>query len=248
MVSHTSISTEDGQAIPVEIIIKSIRSRYRISVSEKGVRLVLSRSSRSDAGKILEKHARWIRNHYAKMKDSVLEYRIADGSEIPFRGCKCLLKISSGENSIAFDSDRYTLEMQVSDPAPENLRSRLRLWYLSQSANFAKILSVRLDAVGKFDVRRIVLKDMSTRWGTCCRKRRIITLNWRLILAPDDIYEYVFYHELAHFKVPGHGREFWSWMDTILPGSSSRRSWLNKNGYALLHFLSEDRLSPERIL
>jgi len=97
-------------------------------------------------------------------------------------------------------------------------------------------------------MERLVLKDMSTRWGTCCRKRKIITLNWRLILAPDDVYEYVFLHELAHFRVPGHGRRFWEYMEVSFPGTASRRTWLNRNGHALLHFLSEEKLSPERIV
>ncbi|MFZ2653381.1 MAG: YgjP-like metallopeptidase domain-containing protein [Victivallales bacterium] len=247
-ISHATLSAADGIDIPVEINVRHIRSRYRITVSEKGARLAISPSLAMESGKILRKHASWIGKHYLSLKDSVLDPNLSDGSEILFKGERMRLGISEGENSVSYDSENDVLQFCVPRNGREDIRDRLRLWYLSQSANFAKILAARWCVSGKFKIDKLVLKDMSTRWGTCCSRRKIITLNWRLILAPDGIYEYVLLHELAHLKVPGHGREFWNYMETILPGASIKRSWLNKNGYPILRFLSERRLSPERIM
>ncbi|HCE42642.1 MAG TPA: hypothetical protein DET40_03750 [Lentisphaeria bacterium] len=244
-----TLSTDNGLDIPVEINVRHIRSRYRITISEKGARLTISPSLVTESEKILRKHAGWIRKHYQSMRNSVLDSNLVDGSVIFFKGERLTLGISEGDNAVSYDAGRDVLQFCVPDKDPENVRDRLRLWYFSQSANFAKILGARwCCGSGKFRIDRLVLKDMGTRWGTCCSRQRIITLNWRLILAPDEIYEYVLLHELAHLKVPRHGKDFWDYLETISPGASVKRSWLNKNGYPILHFLSERRLSPERIM
>ncbi len=242
------VLSADGIDVPVEIVLKPIRSRYRLSISEKGARLSIHPRFAGDADGIIGKHAKWIRNHFLKLKESAPASEIADGSEIPFLGRKCRLEISPGENIVSYDRENSVLHMRLSDSNPENLKNRLCLWYLSQSANFARILAGRLGAVDKFGVTRIVLKDMRTRWGTCCHRRKIVTLNWRLILAPEEIYEYVFMHELAHLKVAGHGRGYWNYVESLLPGALEKRYWLNRNGHPLMSFLPGRRISPERVL
>lgn len=57
------------------------------------------------------------------------------------------------------------------------------------------------------------LRDMKTRWGTCVPAKKRIWLNLRLALYPEECLEYVVVHELVHFLVPGHGPEFWKYMD-----------------------------------
>ena len=67
-------------------------------------------------------------------------------------------------------------------------------------------------------------------------------------MAPDEIFEYVLVHELAHLEVAGHGRDFWNHVEDILPGSLMKRKWLSKNGFPLLRFLGDYKLSAERIM
>jgi hypothetical protein len=238
-----------GRDIPVEIAVKPVRSGYRLAMSEHGVRLVIAKSRLHEAGDILNRHSRWISGHYEKIRRNVSEIpEIADGADIPFRGGKCLLNII-GENGNAFyDGDRSLLQLYAVGNDAENIRSRLRLWYFAQSADFAKKLCLKWKVRERFGVRRIVLKDLRTRWGTCNIRDKSIILNWRLIMAPDDIFEYVLVHELAHLEVAGHGSDFWNYVEDILPDSPVKRKWLNKNGFPMLRFLGEYKLSSERIM
>lgn len=238
-----------GREIPVELILKPIRSRYRLAMSEHGIRLVIPKSRLNEASEILTRHSKWISTHYEKIIRHVREIPgIANGAEIPFRGGKCLLKTVGGHGSAFYDADNSLLQLYIAGNDAEDMRNRLCLWYFAQSANFAKELCLKWNVREKFGVRKIVLKDLRTRWGTCNIRSKAIILNWRLVMAPDEIFEYVLIHELAHLEVLGHGRDFWNHVEDILPGSHVKRRWLNKNGFPLLRFLGDYKLSAERIM
>lgn len=239
----------DGREIPVEISVKPIRSRYRLAMSELGVRLVIPKSRLHEASDILNRHSKWISSHYEKISRHVREIpQISDGADIPFRGGKCFLKIIAGNNNASYDRDSSILQFCVPVNDAENIKARLCLWYFAQSANFAKTLCLKWNVKERFGAGRIVMKDLRTRWGTCNIRSKSIILNWRLIMAPDDIFEYVLVHELAHLEVTGHGRDFWNHVEALLPGSLVKRRWLNKNGFPLLRFLGDYKLSAERIM
>ena len=79
----------------------------------------------------------------------------------------------------------------------------------------------------------VKLRDQTTRWGSCSRSTGNISINFRLLLAPDEIRDYVIIHELAHLKYPNHSERFWRLVGTAIPDYKERRRWLNKNGNAL---------------
>lgn len=71
------------------------------------------------------------------------------------------------------------------------------------------------------------LRDMKTRWGSCNIQKKRIWLNIQLAAYPRECLEYVVTHELVHFLVPGHGKEFWSYMDRFFPEWRRVRKELN---------------------
>jgi predicted metal-dependent hydrolase len=76
---------------------------------------------------------------------------------------------------------------------------------------------------------RVVIKDMRTRWGSCGPDRRM-NLNWRLVLAPEPIIDYVLAHELTHIEVPNHSRAFWRKVARACEHASASRKWLRVHG------------------
>lgn len=79
---------------------------------------------------------------------------------------------------------------------------------------------------------RITIRDQKTRWGSCSTKGNL-NFNWRLILAPEEVLDYVVVHELAHRKEMNHSERFWREVEKILPDYRSRRLWLKQNGSIL---------------
>ena len=75
----------------------------------------------------------------------------------------------------------------------------------------------------------ITVREQKTRWGSCSAKGNL-NFNWKLVLMPEEILDYVVVHELAHRLQMNHSTEFWDEVDKILPDYRKRRQWLKENG------------------
>jgi predicted metal-dependent hydrolase len=83
--------------------------------------------------------------------------------------------------------------------------------------------------------RRIEIRDQRTRWGSCS-PRGTLCFNWRLVLAPFEVLDYVVVHELCHLREPNHSPRFWGLVATRRPGWREQRDWLHIHGPELLAF------------
>lgn len=81
----------------------------------------------------------------------------------------------------------------------------------------------------KVDYNRITIRAQKTRWGSCSAKGNL-NFNWKLMLAPGEILDYVVVHELAHRIEMNHSPRFWQQVAQILPDYKARRNWLKENG------------------
>lgn len=81
--------------------------------------------------------------------------------------------------------------------------------------------------------KRITIRDQKTRWGSCSVKGNL-NFNWRLILAPAEVLDYVVVHELAHLKEMNHSGRFWKQVETVMPDFAKHRLWLKQNGDMLM--------------
>jgi predicted metal-dependent hydrolase len=87
--------------------------------------------------------------------------------------------------------------------------------------------------------RVVRIRDLRSRWGSCSASRAI-SLNWRLILAPDGVFEYVVAHELCHLRHGGHGMAFWSLVRASVQDADERRKWLRDNQEWMMELLRDD--------
>lgn len=79
---------------------------------------------------------------------------------------------------------------------------------------------------------RIAIRDQRTRWGSCS-SRGTLSFNWRLVLAPLEVAEYVVVHELCHLREPNHSPRFWQLVAAARPGYREQRRWLAEHGWEL---------------
>lgn len=79
---------------------------------------------------------------------------------------------------------------------------------------------------------RIAIRDQRTRWGSCS-SRGTLSFNWRLVLAPPEVAEYVVVHELCHLREPNHSPRFWQLVAAARPGYREQRRWLAEHGWEL---------------
>ena len=81
--------------------------------------------------------------------------------------------------------------------------------------------------------KRLVIKDTSSRWGSCSSDG-VVMFSWRLVMAPPEIQHYVVAHELAHLHHLDHGAKFWTEVARLTPHRARAEAWLRLHGPALL--------------
>jgi predicted metal-dependent hydrolase len=82
---------------------------------------------------------------------------------------------------------------------------------------------------------RITIRDQRTLWGSCS-SAGALSFNWRLILAPLAVLEYVVVHELCHLRIRGHSPRFWRLVERARPMFREERDWLRDHGWELLAY------------
>jgi predicted metal-dependent hydrolase len=87
--------------------------------------------------------------------------------------------------------------------------------------------------------RRIRIGAQRTLWGSCTPSGTL-SFNWRLVLAPSDVVDYVVVHELCHVRVPNHSPSFWTLLEQHRPHWRDQRAWLHDHGPELLAFRPSD--------
>jgi hypothetical protein len=84
-------------------------------------------------------------------------------------------------------------------------------------------------------VNRIQIRDQRTRWGSCSPAGNL-SFNWRLVLAPFEVLDYVVVHEVCHLREANHSRRFWRLVETRRPEWREQKAWLDAHGPELLAF------------
>lgn len=81
-------------------------------------------------------------------------------------------------------------------------------------------------------INAIRIKNNSSNWGSCSKKRNV-NLSVRLLLAPEQVLDYVIVHELSHLKEMNHSPRFWKIVSSIMPEYKKYELWLKNNGHML---------------
>lgn len=113
------------------------------------------------------------------------------------------------------------------------IQKELQEWYIRQAK---EIITNRLVYHAKrmnASYTSVRFSDTKSKWGTCFHDNSL-QFNWRLVMAPLLVIDYVIIHELVHTTEKNHGRDFWSKVRLFTPAYRQHREWLTKNGHSLI--------------
>ncbi|RDU60837.1 M48 family metallopeptidase [Helicobacter sp. MIT 14-3879] len=192
-----------------QIITKNIKSLI-LRVDKNGIIKVSAPKNynRKYINDFVESNRQWIE----KRINNIPKYN--NGSKIYYFENEFLLTIES-----SFKNEFIELEnnLIIKIKNKENIKKMILKWYKQKSKNLIEsILQTYQDKIGR-EVKKVRLRDMSTKWGSCNYSTAVITLNSTLFLKPKICFEYVLLHELIHLVHPNHGKGFYSMLDSLMP-------------------------------
>jgi predicted metal-dependent hydrolase len=220
-------------------IRRSDRARHaRIVVDASGVEVVVPRRMAlrhvepfvREKGPWIERTLRRYREAERALPVAVLE----TGGSVPYLGQELLLRVSVEPGRVRDHVARRgdVLHVKVGEPGEHSVRYALERWYRKR----ARIeVAARLDAATRragTSYTRLTIRGQRTRWASCS-SNGAMSFNWRLLLAPAAILDYVVEHEVAHLEVLDHSPRFWRLLASRCPDYKQHERWLKRNGAAL---------------
>ena len=106
-------------------------------------------------------------------------------------------------------------------------------WYRARAGEHLADCVERWSKVASLTPEEILVRDQRRRWGSCSTDGTI-RFNWRIVMAPPELMDYLVLHELVHLRIRNHSPAFWSEMARLMPDCKARRSNLREIGPRLV--------------
>jgi predicted metal-dependent hydrolase len=214
------VVAEPVPTLPPYTIRRSARARRsRLTLTDTGDVVVVlpTRAAQREADYLVGRHTTWIDWQQKRLaaRRAALASRptLAVGRLLSVGGINRVVRVGN-------ERERAALERRLRREAWEAITARV--------AALGPIVGVT--------VRGIMVRDQRTRWGSASRTGTL-SFNWRLILCPPSVLEYVVVHELAHLRLAGHSTRFWALVERHFGDPRPARRWLREHHDEILHAL-----------
>ncbi|HEY4915715.1 MAG TPA: SprT family zinc-dependent metalloprotease [Solirubrobacteraceae bacterium] len=220
--------SSSAQAPPIPYTIRrSARARrVRVNVhAHTGVEVVLpQRAPERAAAAAVSELRPWIERRLREARE-VLDRVAARAGTVPYLDSSLELIVEPGRERVHRDGVRLLVPAGDSRPALE------RFYRRSARVEIAPRLDRAAAAAGS-SYTGLDIRGQRTRWASCSSNGRM-SFNWRLLLAPERVLEYVVWHEVCHLEILDHSPRFWALVAQRWPGYQHDRAWLRAHGATL---------------
>ncbi len=224
-------------------VVRSSRKTVSVIVdpAEGVVVRAPQRVNESQIQEIVLKKAPWILEKMKTVRELVgfpSKKEFVSGESFLYLGRHYRLKVFKAKeksSKVSLVGGRF--KMCVDSSLNEEMRERavrdaLLEWYVAHANQHLRervgVYSSKVDV----NPSGIVVKRQLRRWGSCT-KNKVVAFNWKIIMAPLSVVDYVVVHELCHMRMRDHSPDFWVLLRSIMPDYEERRAWLRVNGRRL---------------
>jgi len=231
-----AIITIAGQQVPYRVRISTRARRLRLTVSNGEVSVTLPKGvPRCEAEKMLHQHSAWLMNQLERATRTKTPAKTLPADVILLRGeaKKVVIREESERQSrvrVEEGADRLVIYTPLG--TRKSGRSLAVPWLKARAREEISAAAQKWAGRMGLSYRALSIRDQKTRWGSCS-SRGTLSFNWRLLMAPPAILEYVVIHELAHLKQPNHSKAFWQLTGQYYPDYKKARAWLRSNASLL---------------
>lgn len=226
-------------------IIKSDRRTMALQVNRQGeisVRIPKGYSYQ-EGHELAEKNKSWLYAQVKKVRENYCvqeAFEWKEGAFILLHGEQRTLHVRPDYKKTVFKVQETGEALSVSGPvqalhgadAGNIVKEVMQQWYRKKARVYLEEKTADWAAVMNVSYKKIAIRDQATRWGSCSAGGNL-NFNWRLVLLPEKLADYVVVHELAHRIQMNHSKAFWEVVERELPDYQLRRKELKSYGLKL---------------
>ncbi|SNR42515.1 hypothetical protein SAMN06266787_1022 [Halorubrum ezzemoulense] len=225
--------TLQRENVAYEVRHSAEATQPRIDVDLHGVRVVLPEDSTTAPQELLKENAVWIlekKQKYDAYREQIPDREFEEGERFPYLGEQYKIVVEQRSSSQVIENEfwlaRHHVEQTSLKRALETLyRRKARERFENRADHFAEEMGVEYD--------KIEVRNQRTKWGSCSTTGTL-GLNWRLMMAPPEVVDYIVIHELAHLQEQNHTDEFWSLVAEYDSEYEKHAYWLDANSTQLV--------------
>jgi predicted metal-dependent hydrolase len=217
----------------VEPVVYQVRRsdrarRVRVTVDlTRGIEVVLPRrAAEREAAAAIRELRPWIERRVAELEGARAALA-ARGETVPYLGTALVLQVQAGRSRVTRRGDVLLV------PDGEARIPALERWYRRAARSEIEPRLQRACALAGTSYAGLTIRGQRTRWASCSRSGAM-SFNWRLLLAPEPVLDYVVWHEVCHLEVMDHSPRFWRLLASRSPGYREHQRWLRVNGPTLV--------------
>lgn len=230
--------------IPFELrrSIRAKRLRLQIETDEPKLVVVAPRyAMRFQIDSFMKRQEKWIERHWIKTAGKIAKkpkQNQEDGDTYFYFGESLTLKLIpslSWKPTARVNGNLLEVTVHKASSLAEGkkaIKGAIQDFYKSKAS---EVIHDRLGVYSEhygLSYKKVTFRNQKTRWGSCSSAKNL-NFNWRLIMAPIEIIDYVVIHELCHLKYMNHSPAFWGLVGEAVKDYKERRKWLKENSYLL---------------
>ena len=216
------------------------RKTVQITLDGGGVQVFSPMTTPEDELRaIVRRRAPWILNHASGEALEAAPKRFVSGETLPYLGRNVRIIVDTGDvrsPEVRFDHWRFRVvapdDLQGAE-RQRRIRRAIVGWYRDRAAErLPKLVERWWPRLGQRERSQVLVRDQRQRWGSCAPDGTL-RFNWRAVMLPHALVEYVVVHELAHLTHRNHSADFWGLVAQVMPDAHQRRHRLREAGRLL---------------
>lgn len=227
---------EYGSRIIAFNLIYRKRKTMSIEVETTGEVTVIAPvgTSTEDIIEKVKSRAEWIVSKQYESKfinDTKIEREAVSGESYMYLGRNYTLDIRVDENidniSVKLFQGKFVVNTYTKDE--DSIKKAMENWYREKTLVKVKERVSYYSSYFNDEVTAVKVKEQKKRWASCTSKNELL-FNWRCVMAPVFVLDYIVVHEMCHMEYKNHSKDFWNRVYAVMPDYEVRKSWLKNNG------------------
>ena len=221
-----------------DLLIKRTRRKKTLSIIIRDQKVILSTPkhvSDQEINKILESKLAWIQKKLTiEKEDFKLNKKYYTSGEIfLYLGKEYYLDIKKNTKSDIYISHNKLIIETTNFDDNNLVKNEIRSWYMKKAKERIELIHKHYEIIMNLKSNKLIFGEYKSKWGSCNIKK-VISYDWRIIMSPITVINYIVVHEISHLLHPNHSKYFWSLVEKYIKDYKEPRKWLRLNSKKLI--------------